>query len=312
MTAAPTLLPPFVARRLDAAAAAMLTPDGAPMPDLSRPAGEPGLFAPDSVAWAVFANPVSLLVGGVAAVLLELAHPAVRAGVWTHSRFPADPVGRIRRTGHAAMLTVYAPRSIAEPAIARIVRRHGAVRGTTPEGLPYHATDPALLAWVHATATYGFTAAHDRYAAPLGAAGLDRAFAEAMPAARLHGAHDAPAGLSEWRALLERTLPELDASPVLGEFLTIMRAAPLLPRPLRALQPLALRGAVAVLPGPVRDRLALGGRGLRPGEGAALRALGGLAGRVGLPSHPANGAALRLGGGPDPARNHAPGAADMP
>ena len=285
--------PPFVVRRLDAAAAAILNPDDAPMPDLSRPPGEPGLFAPDSVAWRVFRNPVSLLAGGVAAVLLELAHPRVRAGVWTHSRFRHDPVGRIRRTGRAAMLTVYAPRSVALPAIARTVRRHEGVRGATPEGVPYDASDPDLLAWVHATATFGFTTAFDRYVAPLGGAGLSRAFAEARPAARLHGADGAPADAAAWRATLERTLPELGPSPILDEFLAIMRTAPLLPRALRPLQRLAIRGAVELLPGPVRDRLALGG-GLRPGERAVLRALGAAAERVSLPSHPAAQAAARL------------------
>ena len=47
-----------------------------------EPAGDPGLFGPDSMAWRVHANPVALAIGGVAAVLLELAEPRVRSGGW--------------------------------------------------------------------------------------------------------------------------------------------------------------------------------------------------------------------------------------
>ena len=293
-------IPAPVLRRLDAAASSLLEPDGLVLPDLLSPRGEPGLFAPGSVAWRVFRNPVALLVGGVAAVLMELAHPAVRAGVWTHSRFRSDPVERIRRTGHAAMLTVYAPRSVALPAIERVVRRHGTVRGVTEDGRPYRASDPALLAWVHATAVLGFTTAHDRYVAPLGEGELSRAFAEAVPAARLHGVAHPPGDLAAWSALLERTMPELGPSPVIGEFLSIMRGARLLPTPLGAIRPLALRGAASLVPAPLRSTLGL--RGLRPGEGALLRRIGALAARVPLPSHPAAQAELRMLGAPGQAR----------
>jgi len=74
--------------------------------DFTQPAGEPALAPPGGVSWRVFANPVSLFVGGVAAVLLELAEPSVRSGVWDHSSFKQNPGLRLRRTGFAAMMTV--------------------------------------------------------------------------------------------------------------------------------------------------------------------------------------------------------------
>jgi uncharacterized protein (DUF2236 family) len=104
--------------------------------DFSQPAGEPALAPHDGIAWQVFANPVSLFVGGVTAVLLELAEPSVRSGVWDHSSFARDPGMRLRRTGFAAMMTVYGPRSATEKLIARVVRLHGHVAGTTPDGVP--------------------------------------------------------------------------------------------------------------------------------------------------------------------------------
>ena len=67
--------------------------------DFSTPAGAEALFAPDSVSWRVMKNPVALIVGGVAAVILELAEPRVRTGVWEHTSFRRDPVTRMRRTG---------------------------------------------------------------------------------------------------------------------------------------------------------------------------------------------------------------------
>ena len=74
-----------------------------PPVDFSAPRGEPALAAPDSVSWQVFKNPVALFIGGVAAVLLELAEPRVRHGVWDHSSFRERPMQRLQRTGLAAM-----------------------------------------------------------------------------------------------------------------------------------------------------------------------------------------------------------------
>ena len=74
--------------------------------DFASPPGEPALVGPDSVAWQVFRNPVALFVGGVAAVVLELAEPRVRTGVWEHTSFRERPMERLRRTAQAAMLSV--------------------------------------------------------------------------------------------------------------------------------------------------------------------------------------------------------------
>src|SRR4051812_1287156 len=112
------------------------------------PAGEPALAPADSVSWRIFKNPIALFVGGVAAVILELAEPAVRTGGWEPSGFRDDPHRRLERTAMAAMVTVYGARSVAEAMIAEVVRRHECVTGTTPAGEPYRANDPHLLTWV--------------------------------------------------------------------------------------------------------------------------------------------------------------------
>ncbi len=261
-----------------------------------EPAGEPALVPPDSVSWRIFKNPVALFVGGVAAVILELAEPAVRTGVWEHTDFRRDPMRRLERTGLAAMVTVYAARSVAEPMIAHVVRMHDRVEGVTPAGEPYRANDPKLLRWVQATAAYGFIEAYSRYARTLTPTEIDRAYAEGAPAAALYGAHDAPRSDAERQALFDGMRSRLEPSPILFEFLAIMRAAPIVLWPLRPVQWLLIRAAVDLTPGWVRERLGLDARlGLRPWQRPVVRLLGALADRVVLPFSPAVQSCRRLG-----------------
>ena len=97
--------------------------------DFSSPVGEAALLAPDSVQWRVYKNPIALGIGGIAAVLLEFAEPRIRSGVWDHSTYKADPIGRSRRTGLVAMLACYGPASVARAVIGKVNRMHGAVKG---------------------------------------------------------------------------------------------------------------------------------------------------------------------------------------
>ena len=261
-----------------------------------EPAGEGALAPPDSVSWRIFKNPVTLFIGGVAAVILELAEPAVRAGVWEHTDFRRHPMRRLERTGLAAMITVYAARSVAEPTIAHVVRIHDKVEGVTPAGEPYCANDPRLLRWVQATAAYGFIEAYHRYGRALTLAEIDRAYAEGAPAAALYGAHDSPRSDAERHALFDTMRERLEPSPILFEFLEIMQAAPIAPWPLRPVQWLLIRAAVDLTPGWVRERLRLDDRsGLRPWQGPLVRLLGALADRVVLPFSPAVQSCRRLG-----------------
>ena len=292
----PLSLPEPLQRRVDALARSFLQPEPGLYADFVAPAGEPALIAADSISWRVFKNPVALFVGGVAAVLLELAEPRVRDGVWMHSSFRSDPLARLRRTGMAAMITVYGPRGAAEAMIAGVVRRHGRVAGVTAEGEPYDAADPELLDWVQATAGFGFMAAYDAYVRPLGSGDRDACFAEARPAARLYGAVGAPGSEAELAAVFARMRPRLAASPVIFEFLDIMAKAPLLPAAGRPLQRLLLRAAADLLPDWVRFRLGLGPAwSLKPHERPLLRAVGGAADRLVLREAPPAQACRRLG-----------------
>src|SRR5450631_1251703 len=250
-------LPRSVQLRLTSTASALLQPPHGPQVDFSRPWGEEALASPDSISWRIFKNPIALMVGGIAAVILELAEPAVRTGVWQHSSFQKDPVGRLRRTGMAAMVTVYGARSIAEPMIAGVVRMHARVAGETPAGVPYSANDARLLTWVQATAAFGFAEAYNRYVAALSQAEFDALYREGAPASRLYGALDAPRSTAELQSLFDSMRNRLEPSPVIFQFLQIMGETPAFPRSLHWMQRMLVRAAVDLIPEWIRECLGL-------------------------------------------------------
>jgi len=282
--------------RLDRASRAMLVPEKGPAVDFSKPLGEPAFAAPTSVSWRIFKNPVSLFIGGVAAVILELAEPRVRTGVWKHSGFRVDPVRRLKRTGLAAMVTVYGPKSTAEAMIAGVRRMHDRVRGSTPTGEVYAASDPELLNWVHATAAYGFLAAYHAYVSPLSAADRDSYYSEGSAAAAQYGVTRTARSEAEVYALIEGMCGRFEPSPILFEFLSIMRKAPVLPLLLRPSQPLFVRAAVSITPSWVRAILGLPDEFcLRPWQEFLVKSAGAAADRIVLESSPAVQSCLRMG-----------------
>jgi len=277
----------------------LLTPRLAGTPydiDFSAPAGEPALVPPSSPQWRVFKNPVALAVGGVAAVLLEFADARIRTGVWAHSIYPKDPIGRSARTGAAALIGVYGPASVARRVIAGVNRMHGKVAGATPAGEAYRATDPELLDWVSATAVWGFLAAYRRFVAPVGEAEAGRYYADGAGIAALYGVQTPLSSDAGFDAMLAARLPRFEPHGIVGEFLGIIasgRAAPGVPKRLH--RSLA-RAAVSILPGAVRDRLELGRDwDLSLFDRLALSAMGGLAERRVDPASPPCRASVRLG-----------------
>jgi len=280
---------------LNSWARAMLAPPKGMNYSFNEPLGEPSLVASDSVSWRIFKNPIGLFIGGAAAVILELAEPSVRAGVWEHSSFRRDPLTRLKRTGFAAMVTVYGPRSAAEEMIAGVVKAHDRVRGTGADGQTYEANDPRLLNWVQATASYGFIEAYSRFCSPLSDVEKSQAFREGAGAARLYGATGAPTSLDEWRQLFAAARPGLQRSEIVQEFLEIMSAAPLLPWAFRPLQRLLLRAAVDLVPDDLRRELDLMNRGLNGPQRHVVKALAKMADRIHLRDAPASLASVRLG-----------------
>ena len=277
-------------------ARASLRPETGLAVDFTSPAGEASLAPPGGVAWQVFKNPVGLFIGGISAVILELAEPRVRTGVWEHTSFRTEPLPRMERTGLAAMVTVYGARSTAEKMIAGVGRMHARVTGTTPDGVPYRGDDPELLDWVQATASFGFLEAYRTFVRPLSDADCERYYAEGAEASRLYGAVGAPTSRAELDALFRAMEPKLERSDIVFEFLDLLGRTTIFPWPLAGMQAMLLRAAVEITPRSVREILGLGANyGLRPLEPAFTRTLGRLADYVVLPSSPPAEACRRVG-----------------
>lgn len=276
----------------------MSQPTAKPIPpfDYSQPPDAAALLHPGSVAWRVYKNQIALAVGGVAAVLMEFADPRIRSGVWDHSIYRFDPIGRSQRTGYAAMIGVYGPADAARRVIAGVGRMHAKVGGETPGGIAYRATDPELLDWVSATAGYGFLTAYDRFVSPVSAADQARFFAEGAPVAELYGVQNKPACLADFNAMMEALSPGFEPHPINAEFLDIIqsgKAAPTVPRFLhRALA----RAAVSILPPLIRERLALGREyDLSALDRLAVKLVARLAERKHDPASPPAQASVRMG-----------------
>ena len=264
--------------------------------DFANPVGAPALQSPDSVQWRVFKNPIALGIGGVAAVLMEFADPRIRSGVWDHSTYKADPIGRSMRTGIAAMVGCYGPADAARQVIAGVNRMHVRVKGTTPGGEAYKAMDTELLDWVAATAAYGFVTAYDRFVAPLSDADKARYFRDGATVGRLYGARVIPASAAEFMAMMEKLSPRFEPHTINTEFLDIIQSGKAAPGTPKFLHRALGRAAVSILPPLVREKLALGPQyDLKLSDRIALQLVGRLAERRPDLSSPACQSSVRLG-----------------
>lgn len=170
------------------------------------------LLPQNSVAWRVHGDVTSMMVGGISGLLLQMLHPSVLAGVWDHSNFRTDMHGRLRRTARFIATTTYADRDLAEAMIEHVRRVHDHVSGHLPDGLPYGANDPDLLAWVHVTETSSFLNAWIRYGEPMMTrTDQNRYFAEMATFGDAMGASPVPRTRSEARSLIEGMRPLLKA-----------------------------------------------------------------------------------------------------
>jgi uncharacterized protein (DUF2236 family) len=285
-----------VEKHLDKAAQAYLGDPSLAQVNFAEPAGEPALVGPNSVSWRIFKNPVSLFIGGVAAVILEFADPRVRTGVWENTSFRTDPVTRLKRTGLAAMVTVYGAQSVSRAMIEGVNHRHRAIAGVTPSGEPYAAIDPELLTWVQATAAFGFLEAYSTYVTPLSCDDQNRYYAEGQTAAALYGATEAPVSPEEQQRLFADMVPDFERSDIIFEFLGIMKKAAAFPQPAQLAQHSLVRAAVDIIPSDIREILGLDrSYGLRPIERFIVQRMGRRADRLILRSGPAVQACRRLG-----------------
>jgi uncharacterized protein (DUF2236 family) len=168
-----------------------------------------------SVTWRVNAERMVLL-GWGRAILLQLAHPLVAAGVFEHSGFRGTPyasVSRLYHTVHAMLALTFGDdtaRANTLDAIRTIHRRvHGVLAEDTGRflfGTRYSAEDPALVLWVHATLIESVILVYEQLVTPLTAAERDEYCAEAVSIAVALAAHDdeVPRTWSDLRTYVDR------------------------------------------------------------------------------------------------------------
>ncbi|MDZ4775786.1 MAG: oxygenase MpaB family protein [Alphaproteobacteria bacterium] len=264
--------------------------------DFANPPGAPAYLGPDSMQWRVFKNPIALGVGGIAAVLLEFADARIRSGVWDHSTYKVDPIGRSRRTGMAAMVGVYAPREAARRVIQGVTNMHARVEGKTPGGEAYHALDTELLDWVSATAGYGFLNAYDRFVTPLTDAEKQRFYTEGGAVSQLYGVKTTLRSDADFMAMMEKLAPRFEPHPIVREFLDIIENGAGLAGLPRSLSRQFARASVSLLPKIVREKLELGPEyDLSPMGARVVRGLGALSDRIPVTSAPPAQACVRMG-----------------
>jgi uncharacterized protein (DUF2236 family) len=242
-----------------------------------RLASRDGYFAPDSVIRRIGNSPLTPFLGGGPAVLLQVAHPLVAAGVVLHSDYRRDLWRRLAHTLRALYLIAYGTKAEAERAGEAVQAVHAHVHGKTdvqlgrfPPGTPYSASDPELMLWVHATLVEASSTVYQRFVRALSGEEQERYYQEMAVVARLFGTPDSviPHRLAEFR--------DYFAAQIAGDTITVTSPArevaavifeARLPPPMRLLVPAHRLSTAGLLPPRLRreyglrwsrlDRLAL-------------------------------------------------------
>jgi len=174
------------------------------------PLGDRGLFGPESIAWKVHSDFISMMIGGISSLILQALHPQALAGVWDHSSFREDLKGRLGRTAFFIAATTYGPTEMANNVINRVNQIHTKITGFDEFGKPYAACDPHLLAWVHLTETRSFMSSFESYRKErLGANEKDQYFLEMKALGERMGAIDLPNTYADTEKVIQHYSQEL-------------------------------------------------------------------------------------------------------
>ena len=260
---------------------------------LPAPEEAPGLAPrPGSAVWR-YAGDVRLLAGAGYALILQVSHPTVGAGVGEHSNYAEDPWGRLLRTLDYSYVMVYGGPRLAAQTGRRVRELHKRIRGERPDGTRYHALEPEAYAWVHATLAQAIVGGHRAFGRPMRRETREGFYAEWRDLGRLVGVRqgDLPDTWDGFREYFDEMVAERleDNDVVQGVLLTLTRpTAPPIPGLgegvwRAASLPLARLGALAtvgLLPADLRHRFGLEWTAAKRAEFGALCAASRTATRV--------------------------------
>jgi len=238
---------------------------------------------PGSPVWR-FAGDARLVTTAGYALLLQVSHPTVGAGVTEHSDFKTDPWGRLFRTLDYTYSITFGGPELATEVGRRVFEMHKRIRGVRPDGQPYHALEPDAYAWVHATLAESIVTGNRRFGIPRPLDDVERFWAEWRELGRMVGVRigELPESWARFRSYFERMVSErLESTEAVEDVLTALRrpAPPPLPLLNDATWPIArfpmgrLVSLVTVGLLPARLRHRFGVRWSRARE-VELRALG--------------------------------------
>jgi uncharacterized protein (DUF2236 family) len=164
---------------------------------------------PGSVVWR-YAGDARVLAAAGYALLLQVSHPTVGAGVSDHSEFKADPWGRLFRTLDFSYSMVYGGPELAADIGRRVFELHKYIKGEKPDGEPYHALEPDAYAWVHATLVESIITGHRHFGRRLRHDEVERFYAQWRRSGRLVGVRleELPDDWRGFRSYFERMVRE--------------------------------------------------------------------------------------------------------
>jgi uncharacterized protein (DUF2236 family) len=185
----------------------------------AEPLGDPGLCGPDSISWEINSDMASVGLAGMGAIIMEVLHPSVMAGVFTQSTYETQPLRRARNTLGYVIQTTFGSTESATRVIERVKKVHARVKGETLDGRPYEALDPELIAWVHTCIPMGIMQVFDRYNRPLSTEEKDRYLREQAVIGRMGGAEWVPESHAELVDYVEAMRPKMAVNEQTREFL---------------------------------------------------------------------------------------------
>jgi len=213
--------------------------------------GDPGLCGPDSLSWEIHGDLASLVVGGTAAILMEVVHPSVMAGVFTHSSYRTEPLRRARNTLGYVLRTTFGSTRGATRVIEGVKRVHARVSGTRLDGVAYQALEPSLIGWVHTCIPWAVMEAFDRTCRPLSVEEKSRYLAEQAVIGRMGGADYVPesvAALEEYVARMRPHLRMTEHTHSFMEFLSGREMEPPVSRRVRFDRWVGIRASMTLMP----------------------------------------------------------------